>query len=96
MSCEPIRMPDGTVVVANVVEGETLTDEDKQAIAEWVQFCRDRKANREERERAKKEKEAKARKLAAKRKRRREAKVARRTPVTGRGHRSQGPKKGKW
>jgi hypothetical protein len=47
MSCEPVKMPDGTIVLANVKDGETLTDEDKRAIAEWVQFCRDRKAKKE-------------------------------------------------
>lgn len=47
MSCEPIRMKDGTVVLANVKKGEVLTDEDKRILAEWVQFCRERKAKRE-------------------------------------------------
>jgi hypothetical protein len=37
-------MPDGTVVLANIKKGEILTDTDKQAIAEWVQFCRERRA----------------------------------------------------
>ena len=46
MSCEPIKMADGTVVLANVKKGETLTEEDKQVIAEYVQFCRDRKAKK--------------------------------------------------
>jgi hypothetical protein len=41
---EYVRMPDGTVIVANVKRGETLTDADKVAIAKWVQFYRDRKA----------------------------------------------------
>lgn len=44
MSCEPIKMADGTVVLANVKKGETLTEKDKQVLAEWVQFCRDRRA----------------------------------------------------
>ena len=47
MSCVPIKMTDGTVVLANVKPGEALTDEEKAAIAEYVQFCRDRKARRE-------------------------------------------------
>lgn len=47
MSCQPIKMADGTVVLANLKPGATLTDEEKQAIAEYVQFCRDRRAKRE-------------------------------------------------
>ena len=46
MSCEPIRMEDGTVVLANVKPGETLTELDKKILADWVQFCRDREAKR--------------------------------------------------
>ena len=42
MSCEPIRMNDGTVVLANVKKGETLTEGDKKIISEWVEFCRER------------------------------------------------------
>lgn len=49
MSCQPIKMKDGTVVLANVKPGETLTEADKQAIAEYVQFCRDRRAKKRER-----------------------------------------------
>ena len=44
MPCEPIKMQDGTLLLANVKRGETLTEADKQVIAEWVQFCRDRAA----------------------------------------------------
>jgi hypothetical protein len=44
MSCEPIKMADGTVVLANVKKGAVLTEEDKRILAEWVQFCRDRRA----------------------------------------------------
>lgn len=44
MSCEPIKMADGTVVLANVVPGQKLTEEDKRVLAEWVQFCRDRRS----------------------------------------------------
>jgi hypothetical protein len=44
MSCEPIKMPDGTVVLANVKKGQVLTAKDRQVLAEWVQFCRDRRA----------------------------------------------------
>lgn len=44
MSCQPIKMADGTVVLANLKPGPALTEEEKQAIAEYVQFCRDRRA----------------------------------------------------
>jgi hypothetical protein len=37
-------MQDGTVVLADVKKGAVLTDEDKRVLAEWVQFCRDRRA----------------------------------------------------
>ena len=50
MSCEPIKMPDGTVVLADVKRGQRLTESDKAALAEWVQFCRDRRAQREAKE----------------------------------------------
>lgn len=43
MSCEPIKMDDGTTVLANVRRGMTLSEEDKKAIAEWVEFCRERR-----------------------------------------------------
>lgn len=43
MSCEPIKMKDGSVVLANVKPGAVLTDKDKEIIAEWVEFCRDRR-----------------------------------------------------
>ncbi len=39
-----IKMQDGTVVLANVKRGAVLTESDKQVLAEWVQFCRDRRA----------------------------------------------------
>ncbi len=42
MSCEEIKMPDGTVILAHVKPGEKLTDEDKRILAEWVEFCRNR------------------------------------------------------
>ena len=47
MACEPIKMKDGTVVLANVRPGCKLTAEDKLALAEYVQFCRDRRAKRD-------------------------------------------------
>jgi hypothetical protein len=53
MSCEPIRMEDGTVVLANVKPGETLTELDKKILADWVQFCRDRAAKRSAKEQRK-------------------------------------------
>lgn len=44
--CQPIRMADGTVVLANLKPGAALNEEEKSAIAEYVQFCRDRKAKK--------------------------------------------------
>lgn len=52
MSCVKVPMPDGTVVLANMKPGEKLTDADKQAIAEWVQFCRDRREKERSRRKA--------------------------------------------
>ncbi len=43
-----IKMKDGTMVHACVKPGETLTEEDEAAIAEYVQFCRDRKEKKEQ------------------------------------------------
>ena len=54
MKCTPIVMEDGTTVLAMVKPGAVLTEEDKRILAEWVQFCRNRKAKRlakEQRER---------------------------------------------
>jgi hypothetical protein len=39
-----IQMADGTRVLACVKPGQMLTEEDKRILAEWVQFCRDRRA----------------------------------------------------
>lgn len=44
MSCKPIKMKDGTTVLAMVKPGMKLTEQDKQVLAEWVQFCRERRA----------------------------------------------------
>ncbi len=44
MKCTPIKMEDGTTVLAAMKPGAVLTDEDKRVLAEWVQFCRDRRA----------------------------------------------------
>lgn len=46
MSCQTIKMKDGSVVIANVKTGETLTEEDKAAIAEYVLFCHERNARK--------------------------------------------------
>ncbi len=46
MPCEQVRMKDGTVLLANVKPGEKLTDEDKRALDEYVQFCRERRAKK--------------------------------------------------
>jgi hypothetical protein len=43
MSCQSIKMADGTVILANVKPGETLTEEDKRILAEYVEFCRERR-----------------------------------------------------
>jgi hypothetical protein len=40
-------MPDGTVVLAMVAPGAKLTEEDKRVLAEYAQFCRDRKAKQQ-------------------------------------------------
>jgi len=50
MSCEPIKMQDGTTVLAMVKPGATLTELDKKILAEWVQYCRDRTAKRRAKE----------------------------------------------
>ncbi len=58
MKCVPIKMDDGTVVLAAVKPGEVLTAEDKKILAEWIQFCRDRRAKeqrRKEREAARRQ-----------------------------------------
>jgi len=44
MSCQPIKMPDGTIVLVDVKPGAKLTERDQKALAEWIQFCRDRRA----------------------------------------------------
>jgi hypothetical protein len=49
MAYEPIRMKDGTVILADVRKGATLTDKDREVLAEWVQFCRDRRAKEQRR-----------------------------------------------
>jgi hypothetical protein len=48
MSCEPIRMADGTTVLAMVKPSSKLTDSDRKILAEWAQFCRDRRAKERE------------------------------------------------
>ena len=53
MPCQQIRMEDGTVVLANLKRGQTLTAADKQTLAEYVQFCRDRRAKEQRRRNAK-------------------------------------------
>jgi hypothetical protein len=40
-------MADGTTIFANVKKGAVLTEKDKQVLAEWVQFVRDRRAKAE-------------------------------------------------
>ncbi len=40
-------MADGTIVLANVKPGAKLTENDKKALAEYVQFCRDRAAEKQ-------------------------------------------------
>lgn len=47
MSCQTIKMADGTLVLADVKKGATLTENDKQVLADWVQFCRDRRAEQQ-------------------------------------------------
>lgn len=43
MPCEPIRMDYGTTVLAMVKPGSKLTENDRKIIAEYAQFCRDRR-----------------------------------------------------
>lgn len=50
MPCKPIKMKDGTVVLANMRPGQKLTEADKQTLAEWVAFCRERR-DKEQRKR---------------------------------------------
>ena len=50
MKCEPIKMADGTVVLAMVKPGARLTERDRQILAEYAEFCRER-ARREQRKR---------------------------------------------
>jgi hypothetical protein len=38
----PIRLKDGTVVLAELKPGAVLTPADEEILAEWVQFVRDR------------------------------------------------------
>lgn len=45
MSCQIIKTS-GTVIIANVKPGEKLTAEDKQALVEYVEFCRARRAKK--------------------------------------------------
>lgn len=52
MSCKTIRMADGSVVLANVNKGAKLTERDKAVLAEWVQFCRDRRAKQQRKKNA--------------------------------------------
>ncbi len=57
MSCKPIRLKDGTVVLAQLKPGAELTDEETKVLEEYLQFCRTRKAKRaakEQRERNRK------------------------------------------
>ncbi len=53
MKCSAIRMDDGSVVLAALKPGAKLTDADRKALAEWVQFCRDRRAEEQRKANAK-------------------------------------------
>lgn len=58
MSCAPIRLKDGTVVLVNLKPGAALTDDEARVLEEYLLFCRRRKARRaakEQRERNKQE-----------------------------------------
>jgi len=37
----PIKLSDGTIVLAEVKQGVEITDEDKRILAEWIEFVRD-------------------------------------------------------
>lgn len=51
MSCESVKLSDGSVVLVNVKAGQKLTEEDKQALKEYVEFCRKRAAKKKAKER---------------------------------------------
>lgn len=40
MKCAPVKLADGTTVLAMVKPGAVLTDKDKEILAEFAQFCR--------------------------------------------------------
>ncbi len=44
MSCKPIRLKDGTTLLANVAPGKKLSASDLRVLEEYAQFCRDRSA----------------------------------------------------
>lgn len=44
MSCQFVRMKDGTVLLANVKPGAALTPRDLEALAAYMKFCRERTA----------------------------------------------------
>lgn len=45
--CEPVKMHDGSVVLARLKPGTELTDEDRKALADFHQFLKDEHARRE-------------------------------------------------
>jgi len=53
MPCKLVPMKDGTVVLANVKPGAALTARDLAALEEYVQFCRDRRAEEQRKRNAK-------------------------------------------
>jgi len=48
VSCRSVRLPDGSFVLANLKPGAKISDADKRTLAEWVEFCRERRARRNE------------------------------------------------
>lgn len=44
MACERVRLRDGSVVLANVMPGQTLTDADRAVLEEFYELLRVRKA----------------------------------------------------
>ena len=42
MACKPIKLKDGTVILADVKPGQKLTKQDEKILAEWVEFVKAR------------------------------------------------------
>lgn len=47
MSCKPIRLKDGTVVLANMTRRGKLSERDLKTLEEYAEFCRARAAKQQ-------------------------------------------------